>query len=176
MILAVGCGLLVLVLVRRRLVRRSVARRSAVLGAGLAPTIDLIVVVLGSGGTVHEAVAVVSEVGPLPVRHAFAEVLRCSADGLLLGDALVVLYDLLTPGFQPLIGALLSADRDGGALTPLLRSLADDAEQARAFQVQAASKQLAVSLVLPLVVCLLPAVVIGALVPLVVVAARQLGA
>lgn len=165
-----------LVLARRQLRRRAVAQRSATVTAGLAPTIDLIVVVLGSGGTVYEAVSVVAELGPMAVRPTFALAIERTVGGLLLADAVVEMYDLLTPAFHPLIGALLSADRDGGAMSDLLRSLADDAEQARAWQLEAVAKRLSVRLVLPLVICLLPAVVIGALVPLIVVALRHIGA
>lgn len=144
--------------------------------AALAPTIDLIVIVLGSGGTVSEAVSVVAAVGPVPVRSAFASVQDRAAAGILLSDALAVLYRRLPPPFQPLVGALISADRDGGTLTVLLGSLADDAEQARRRQVELLSKRLAVTITVPLVLCLLPAAVLGALVPLIVVAVRQLGA
>lgn len=165
----------ILVLLRRQLRRRVAARQSTEITAGLAKTIDLIVVVLGSGGTVHEALSVIATVAPVPVRPAFVEVLRQSSDGLLLSNALAFAYDLLTPEFHPLLGALLSAERDGGAMSAVLERLADDAEQARKWQAEAVARRLSVSLLLPLVVCLLPAVVIGALVPLVVVTVRQLG-
>ena len=164
------------ILGRRQIRRRAVAQRSATVTAGLATTIDLIVVVLGSGGTVYEAVTVVAEHGPQAVRPAFAAVLLRSDRGVLLADALAETYGLLTPAFHPLIGALLSADRDGGALADLLRSLSGDAEQARAWQLEAVAKRLSVSLIVPLVTCLLPAVVIGGLVPLIVVALRHIEA
>ncbi len=167
---------LLVVLARRQIRRRAVAQRSATVSAGLATTIDLIVVVLGSGGTVYEAVSVVADHGPRAVRPAFEAVLSRSESGVLLADALSETYRLLTPAFHPLIGVLLSADRDGGAMADLLRSLASDAEQARAWQLEAVAKRLSVSLIVPLVTCLLPAVVIGGLVPLIVVALRHIEA
>lgn len=167
------CGLILGVRRHRRL---AVVRRVASIDRCLAPTIDLVVVVVGSGGTIHEALTTVASVGPAPVRPAVRQVLAESDGGGLLPDALGRAYEGLTPAFHPLIGLLINAERDGGPLSVLLQHLADDAEQARKWASEAAAKRLPVLLLVPLVVCLLPALIIGALVPLVVLAVRQLGA
>lgn len=159
--------------VRRLRCRRAVQAGQRELEAGLAFTIDLVAVVVGAGGTIRQAVAAVAEVGPLAVRPAFGTVLERSADGELLADALAV-EDQLGPAFHPLIGALVATERDGAPISMLLQRLADDADQARRWQIEAMAKRLPVSLLVPLVVCMLPAVVIGALVPLVIIAVRQL--
>jgi len=161
---------------RRRRDRRAIDRRSAALLAALAPTIDVVVVVLGSGGTVADAVRALGRIGPLPVRSAFADVVAQADGGRLLVDAIATLYDRLIPAYHPMLGAIQTAERDGGALTAMLQSLADDAERARSWQAEAVAQRLSVSLLLPLVIFLLPAAVIGSLVPLVIVGVRHLGA
>ncbi len=165
----------VVVLLRRqvRLGARAAADRE--LAAGLGFTIDLISVVLGSGGTIRQAVATVADRGPTVVRPAFATALARAADGELLVDALARSVDELGPAFQPLVSALVSTERDGAPVSGLLERLADDAHQARRWQLEALRKRLPVTLALPLVCCFLPAVVVGAVVPLAVLAFRQLG-
>lgn len=170
--LALGTAVFAMVIRSRR--RRSSAPRRAA-EAGLDLTIDLLSVVMGSGGTVRQAIATVAATGPAAVRPAFAAVLERSAGGLLLADALVPLSSDLGAAFHPLAGALIATERDGAPVSMLLQRLADEAEQARRWQAEAMAKRLPVSLLVPLVVCLLPAVVIGAVVPLAVIALRQLG-
>ncbi|MGI9595783.1 MAG: hypothetical protein ACR2QK_06470, partial [Acidimicrobiales bacterium] len=60
-------GVVVLGLMVHRRRRRSAARRLAVLETGLDSSIDLIAVVLGSGGTIRDGVATVAALGPGPV-------------------------------------------------------------------------------------------------------------
>ena len=165
-----------LVYTRRLRERRAAERRAAALLAALAPTIDVVVVVLGSGGTVADAVRALGRIGPAAVRPAFADAVTQADRGLLLADAIAGLYDRLSPAYHPLLGAIQTAERDGGALTSMLQSLADDAERARGWQAEAVAQRLSVSLLLPLVLFLLPAAVIGSLVPLVIVGFRHLGA
>lgn len=153
--------------------RLAEVRHRRTMAYGVAFTIDLMAVVLGSGGTIHQAVSAVARQGPEAVRPAFQAVLHRSSTGELLADALLSASIELGPPFQPLIGALVAAERDGAPLSMLLPRLAEDAQQARRWQIETMTKRLPVSLLVPLVVCLLPSVVIGALIPLVIVAVRQ---
>ncbi|MEM7274514.1 MAG: type II secretion system F family protein [Actinomycetota bacterium] len=175
MIIALMVSSLVVVVCWRRLGRRAEVRRVAGLDGALAPTIDLLAVVLGSGGTVGGAVATVAAVGPAPVRPSFERAVQRSARGELLADSLVPLGDELSAAFHPLVGALVGAARDGGPVGPLLQRLADEADHARRNQAEALARRLPVSLMVPLVVCQLPAVIVGAVVPLAIVALRRLG-
>lgn len=165
----------VIVLLRRQVrLRAGMAARQELAG-GLGFTIDLISVVLGSGGTIHQAVVTVAQRGPAAVRPAFTAALNRAAEGELLVDALARSVDELGPPFQPLVSALVSTERDGAPIAGLLERLADDAHQARRWQLEALRKRLPVTLALPLVCCFLPAVIVGAVVPLAVLAVRQLG-
>ncbi len=163
------------VMALRRHQRRSAGRHGQAMEDGLDFTIDLIAVVIGSGGTVRESLAAVAAVGPVSVRPVFAGVLRRADDGVLLADALVGATDELGPVYHQVIWALITTERDGAPISILLQRLADEADQARRWRAEAMAKRLPVSLLVPLVVCCLPSVVIGAVVPLAVVAVRQLG-
>lgn len=161
------------VLIGRARVRRE-RRRQAAIDAGLGFTVDLVAVVLGSGATIRQAVAVVATEGPLPVRPAFAAILERSMAGHLLADALAEASVELGPAFHPLLGILAGADVDGAPVGAVLARLGDDVEHRTRWQDDAAAGRLPVALVPPLVVCLLPAVVVGAILPLAIVAIGQL--
>ena len=161
-------------LVPRVRVKRAEAKTTRAIMGGLGPTVDLIAVVLGGGGTVREAVEVVADYGPLAVAPSFQAALVRADGGLLLADALAPLDDELGPTFHPLIGALLTSVRDGGPVSSLLEHLAEDAAKARSWQIESMARRLPVTLIVPLVTCLLPATVVGVVVPLAISALRQL--
>ena len=141
----------------------------------LASTVDLIAVVVGAGGTVGDAVDAVAGHGPPGAAAAFDRVAERRRAGLLLADALGPASDDLGPLFHPLIGALQLAAAGGAPLGVLLQRLADDADGARRRSNELQSRRLSVGLVAPLVCCHLPALVIGALAPVVIVAIERLG-
>ncbi|MEM9565169.1 MAG: type II secretion system F family protein [Actinomycetota bacterium] len=155
--------------------RRRRHRRQLAIDGSLALTIDVVSVVVGSGGTVRQAVTAVATGGPEPVRPAFANLLDHVRGGHRLGDALGEASVTLGPTFHPLIGALLAAEVDGAPLASVLSRLGDDIEQRDRWRAETSAGRVPVALLPPLVVCLLPAVVVGAVVPLAVVALRQLG-
>lgn len=172
-LVAMTVGMMAVALLVRR--RRSTTTRSEIdLAAALGPTVDMIAVVLGSGGTIVQAVTVVTENGPRSVRPHFRSVLQRRADGMVVADALASATERLGPTFHPLLGALIATERDGAPVAILLQRLADDAEHARRWQVDTMARRLSVRLLVPLVVCLLPTTVIVAVVPLIIVALRQL--
>ena len=156
--------------------RRRVAdqRRREALEGAVGFTVDIVAVVMGSGGTIRRAVRTVADDGPEPVRPIFGAVLERAAGGVLLADALAGASTELGPAFHPVIGALVSAEVDGSPLGTVLARLSDDAEFRARWRSEAAAGRLSVSLLPPLVLCLLPAVVLGAVVPLAIVALRQL--
>ncbi len=170
--LAVGVVATGLAVGRRR--RRRRRQRSAVDGS-LAFTVDVVSVVVGSGGTVRQAVTAVATGGPEPVRPAFAEIVDRVRHGHRLADALGEASVVLGPTFHPLIGALLAAEVDGAPVAAVLARLGDDVEQRDRWQAEASAGRVPIALLPPLVLCLLPAVVVGAIVPLAVVAMQQLG-
>lgn len=160
----------------RKRATTQLATRAAAVEAGLDFTIDLVAVVLGSGGTIRGAIETVSRTGPSSVRVAFRAILDRCESGALLADALTPASDELGPAFHSLIGALAAAERDGAPVALTLQYLAEEAEQVRRWRTEAIAKRVSVSMLAPLVICLLPAVLVGAIVPLVIVSVRQLTA
>ncbi len=173
-LVAAALVLIGVVVVARRARGRRGRRRQAAIDAGLGFTVDLVAVVLGSGGTIRQAIAVVATEGPEPVRGPFAAILERSIAGRLLVDALAEASIELGPVFHPLLGILAGAEVDGAPVGAVLARLGDDAEHRHRWQEDALAGRLPVALVPPLVVCLLPAVVVGAIVPLAIVAVGQL--
>ena len=141
--------------------------------AALAPTIDLLAMTIGAGGTVADGVVVVAERGPPAVREAF-DLVADRRRNVVLVDALPLLVDVLGADYHPLAMALIAGEQGGAPVGSLLQRLAEEAEQARRRSSELALAALPVKLLIPLVVCQLPAVVIGAVVPLTLVALRHL--
>ncbi|MDH3295203.1 MAG: type II secretion system F family protein [Acidimicrobiia bacterium] len=175
--LLLGLGLSALggVGLRRALVRRRSERNRVAVRACVAPVVDLIAVVVGAGGTVAEAVALIGRDGPEPARSAFAAVVGRQRTGQLLSDALGVISHELGSDFHPLASALIMAEQGGGPVGLLLQRLAEEAQQARDRAVADALGRLPVALLVPLLVCQLPALIIGSVIPLIIVATRGLG-
>ena len=155
--------------------RRRARHRRVAIDRSLGFTVDLIAVVVGSGGTIRQAITAVAANGPRPVRPCFQRVLDRADRGHLVADALADAAIELGPAFHPLLGALLTAEVDGAPLGAVLARLTDDLENQDRWRAEAAAGRLPVALLPPLVLCLLPSVLVGAVVPLVVVALRQLG-
>ncbi|MEM8924187.1 MAG: type II secretion system F family protein [Actinomycetota bacterium] len=165
--LAVGGGLAV---ARRR--RRTAARamRDA---AALPLAIEICVVVLGAGGTISDSVRALAANGPPPVRGPSVAAVRQAESGRPFDTCLRAWRAELGPSYQPLTGALLLAWEQGGTVGALLDRLAAEAATARRRQGDLRVRRLPVALLVPLVGCSLPAVVIGALLPLALVSFRQ---
>ncbi len=155
----------------RRPIRRWPTDRS---GDNRGLVIELVAMVLAGGGTVRDAVEFVAESGPEPERQAFAIVLDRAAGGALLVDALPMVSDELGSPYRSLVSTLTLSDQGGAAIASTLRQLSDDADAARRRQMELRAKRLSVSLLIPLLLCSLPALVIGAVVPLILVALGHL--
>lgn len=141
---------------------------------GTADVIELLTVVLGSGGTVLHALRVAARHGPTsthePLRH-LQEQLRM---GTPLSLALIDCADQLGPSYRATVSALLASERDGAPLSVLLVRLGDEARSARRRQAENRARRLPVQLLFPLVFCSLPAVLIGAVVPLIALSIDRL--
>lgn len=142
--------------------------------AALPETLDLVAVVVGSGGTVSEAVRVLQVRARPAVRPALVDLERQRQAGQSLASVLAILPDRLGDGYRPLIRALLATERDGAPVSTLLVRLAEESEARRKREVEAKAKRLSVQLIFPLVTCFLPAVLLGAIVPLIAVSAGHL--
>ena len=150
--------------------RRQQALDNAV--TALPESLELCNVVLGAGGTIFDCLRVLTMHGPEPVRSAADKSIGSAHDGARLDVALRSFQDQLGLSFQPLTGALLLAWQ-GGSITILLNRLTTEANAARRRLGDLRARRLPVLLLLPLVVFALPAVLIGAVVPIVVVGLRH---
>lgn len=167
---AVAAGATVVPLAR---VRADTARRSMVIAAAVPELVDLLRLGVAAGLSVHQVLDVVEARAPSPVRESVSEVRRRVAFGARLGDALDALDHLGEP-VRPLVAALRSAAFDGVPLGPALERVAADARLQRRRAAEIATRRLPVQLLLPLVLCVLPAFGLLAIVPLLVVSLRSL--
>ena len=125
------------------------------------------------GGLVVEEVAEIGQQSGLGVvADRFGRRRGVEAGGVLVLGAL---GDDLGPASRPAIQALVAADRDGAPLGSVLQTLATEARTARRLALEASARALPVRLVFPLVACSLPAVLVGAVLPLLAVVAGRTG-
>lgn len=142
--------------------------------SALPEALDLCAVALGAGGTIRDAVEVVATDGPAELGAKCRAVIQRCDRGATLAASLGWLHQELGPGFHPFTGALLMAHTQGGSVVPLLARLGHDANTARRRRGEIRARRLPVSLLVPLVVCSLPAVIIGVVIPMAVVSLRQI--
>lgn len=154
-------------------VRTRRQRASAEAVAALPTSLELCNVVLGAGGTIFDCLRTLAIHGPEPVRSAAQDGIGSANDGARLDVALHSFQDRLGLSFQPLTGALLLAWQ-GGSVGVLLNRLTTEANAGRRRLGDLRARRLPVLLLIPLVVFALPAVLIGAVVPIVVVGLRHI--
>lgn len=153
--------------------RARAARQTETMTAAVPELVDLLRLAVAAGLSVHQLLAVVAERAPTPFRSSLAEVRRRVALGERLGDALDALEPLGEP-IRPLVAAMRSAAFDGVPLGSALERVAADARLQRRRTAEIAARRLPVKLLLPLVLCVLPAFGALAIVPLLVVSLRSL--
>ncbi len=165
------CTLIGVVLVRPRLAAR---RRRDSIADALPDVIDLILVAVSAGSTITGALELLEDRGPPVIREPFTALLGRLRAGETLSETLRHLADEAGPDYLPLSLVLTQAEREGAQLSSLLQRLADEAGTARRRRIEAAARRLPVQLLLPLICCSLPAVLVGAVAPLVIVSLRRL--
>lgn len=136
----------------------------------LPAAIDLCTVVLGAGGTIRDCIDALAHDGPAAVRPLARQAVGRADGGHRLDEALRWLQLRLGPPFQPLTGTLLLATEHGGSIAVLLSRLAVEANASRRRLGELRARRLPVALLIPLVTCSLPAVIVGTVVPLAIVA------
>jgi tight adherence protein C len=149
-----------------------VTRRTSPVSADeLADLADLLRVALGSGFTVLRALALVRTHSESRAAVAFASVLDGPVTPL---DALAALPERIGEPSRALCVALVSAARYGAPVLPALERVSFELRLARRLDAEAHAKRVSVQLLLPLVLCVLPAFVLLAVVPLVIAALSAL--
>lgn len=159
---------------RDALVRRSAGRVQRRIDHALPDAIDLMVLAVRSGLLPVAALRVVHTHFQPELRTAAAEVLAAVDRGERFADSLPVMVQRLGPALHPLVDGFVAADRDGLPLAPVLERLAADARAHRRRRIDTMARQLPVRLAVPLVVCILPAFVLLAVVPLLLAAFASL--
>ena len=141
------------------------ARAAALVARREVPVaIDLLAVAVGAGCTPYLAVEVAARWSPAPLADAFAGVLRSCSLGLDFAAALDA-GARATPALRPLTDALLSSDRLGAPVGPVLDRLADEERRALRRAAETHARRIPVRLLFPLVFLVLPAFVVLTVVP-----------
>ena len=155
----------------KRIVRKSAVRDSS---GDLVEFVDLVVVLLKSGRTTHQAIASLAQWGPPNVRDLAKAIVNQQEKGERLVDALPLLHEHFGITGMGVANTLAAGERDGLPLAPMLDRLSQEAhaERRRATQVDAA--KIPVRLAFPLVFCVLPSFVALTVVPIVVGALSSL--
>jgi tight adherence protein C len=150
-------------------------RRRAAIGRAVPVGIELLVLAIHAGLTPRQAIAVMVELAPPPLRPAFVEAATRLERGHPLAEAVDALTRRIGPEWGPVADQLAVAEREGAPLAPVLARLGDEARRHRRFRAEADARRLPVRLAVPLVVCILPAFALVAIAPAVLAALSSLG-
>ena len=135
----------------------------------VSATLDLICLALGAGATVASALRTVALRGPHHTATHVAELVAELDAGLSLDAVLRRIPDTIGPAYQPTVTTLRTTLTHGSPVGELILRLGDEARASRQRQLEKRARQLPVLLLFPLVGCSLPALIVGAVVPLVIV-------
>ena len=130
----------------------------------LPVAVDLLGVAVGAGCTPYLAVEVAAQWSPATVAMPLAAVLRSCSLGMGFAAALGDVAQA-TPALRPLADALLTSDRLGAPVAPVLARLADEERTALRRRAEAHARRIPVRLLFPLVFLVLPAFVLLTVVP-----------
>lgn len=140
-------------------------RRETAVAAALPEVVDLFVLAVGAGRNVTLALEAVAARAPSPWRAALDRVATAVNHGERVGDALSRLPDSLGEPARPLASCLASSARYGTPLLPSLERLAAESRTDRRRRAEVAARRLPVTLLFPLVLCILPAFALLTLAP-----------
>lgn len=158
---------------RRRTVVRGEADRSVV--RSMPEVIDLIVLGVGAGLTPRAALARCEAWMPPPFSVVFAEARRRAGGGESFVIALESASRDLGEPARPLINAIVAAEQTAGASLATFVRVGDEARRRRRVEAQERARRLPVTMLAPLVLCVLPAFGLLAVLPLLVSSLRDLG-
>ena len=157
--------------VRSILAERERRRR---IDATFPDAIEMLILVVHAGMTPHQAIGVLADRAPPPVRPAFAAVRHRTSRGAPLADALSALPERLGPGAALVADTLTMSERYGTPIASALTQLSADVRERRIRQREAAARRLPIRMSFPLVACTLPSFVLVAIVPAVLAALSSL--
>lgn len=160
--------------IHRWIVHRAEARRRARIAEAVPDLIDLFLIAASAGQPVASSLLVVAPRAPSVLAPSVGAAATRFGRGLPLADCLRELGDELAPEGQPLADALAQAAGAGVPLVPLLEGVAAAARDQRRRRAQEVARRLPVTMLLPLVACTLPAAILLAVVPVLVVSVGSL--
>lgn len=161
-------------LVRQVLGRIQDRRRRAVIAGAVPDLVDLFLVSASAGQPVASSLAVVAPRCPTVVGSFVGAAAGRFDGGLPLAECLEGLGSDLGPAGRPLADALRQAAATGVPLVPLLEGVAATVRDQRRRRAQEVARRLPVTMLLPLVACTLPAAVLLAVVPVLLVSVASL--
>lgn len=144
--------------------RRAGRREDRRVADELPDVTDLLALAIDAGLTVHLALGAVARHGDGPLADAFDEVLDRVGRGARLGEELESVRRL-GPSVDPLVDALLAAERYGTPLSTALERISADGRAARRRRLEEEARKVPVRLLFPLVCCILPSVGLLTVVP-----------
>ena len=148
-----------------RLVRRTEQRSRSAARASLPDLIELVIIGVRAGLTPSAALEMAAGHTTPELAAPLAEVMHHMHRGRRLADALDQLPAWLGRHAAYFTDALITADRYGLPLGPVLDQLSADVRADRSRQAQEQARTLPVKLSFPLVVCTLPSFVLLAIAP-----------
>lgn len=160
------------------LIRRTAVRRRVMLQqrreAAVPELIDTLVALVHAGLTPSLAWRELARCCPPDLRPPVDAVLVRIDNGATFADALGGFADDVGPTASVLVDTLVTAERYGLPLGPVLTRLSTEAAARRRRAVEARARQLPVRLSFPLVMCTLPSFVVLTVVPVLVTALSSL--
>ena len=162
----VGAALAILSSIAPVLQARGARRRhQAAVVRELPEVIDLLRLSVAAGGSMLTSLQALRSASLGPITRALDEVCLRVTRGHRLADALDRVVAETGEPVRPLVRALAGSEHYGTELLPTLERLATEAREHRRREAQTAARRVPVRLLLPLVMCILPAFVLLTLVP-----------
>lgn len=151
--------------VRRARKQAQISQRDS--ADALADVVDLFAMALSSGATVAVAVAQAAMWARDPLRGEFQRCLNDARLGAALADSLEAIPVRSGAHTRPLVAALVAHDRYGAPILQNLSQISVDTRSDRRRRAEAQARRLPVTLLFPLVTCVLPAFLLLTVVPVV---------
>jgi tight adherence protein C len=145
-------------LMPRIALRERIARRRHGVLRRLPHDLDLITLSIEAGLNLGAAIGQAAQYGPPgPLRDEWQRVLRDVHAGQARHEALrAMAARMALPGVSNLVAALITAERQGASLAPILRAQAEQRRTERFLRAERMAMEAPVKMLLPLVLCIFP--------------------